>query len=618
MKRMQKILLTVLSGGVIAFLPAEDEVKPETLKTVYQMPPIIVIGERVSEPTNSSFIPKAAIEELKTDKISDLLSELAGVSVTDYGGIGGVQSAIIRTTGSSSRSLVLLNGRPANDPYNGGFNLNLIAPNLLDQVTLYRGPFSHLFGRDALGGLIALTTKSLNTGKPYSKAEIAAGSFGTNRLQFDFGRSLIRNTSFYFASDILTTQGFRDSSAARLYSLSGNVSARFSENFKMRWDLLFHQDSIQTPGQDSALFPANKKEWAAPPGIQKDKRWDGDLILQLPAATQAVAFYTNSRLDYSDRYSSSGHRYQTYGINLSKDFKFGVHETGFGFDVQNTNASSSEITERSLLEGGGSAHYRFNRYPVIAAATLRFDRLYTKENAFNPALKLGYWLRPGVSVYAGFGRSFRSPTITELYWPTDTIFRYRGNPHLKSESGISYELGTKIKYGWLNFEAAVFEAHYKNLITTSVDTENYLTKLNFDSVTTRGVEGTLAIEPFRGCKASASYSQFWADTALPYTPGYRVFIALEYRHPFFEKKVEPLIRFETEMAGNRFDPFWWSVQQEKLPSYAVYNCLAWVKIIDLTICSRLNNLLDSKYELIGGYPMPPREWKMGVAWEFWD
>jgi outer membrane cobalamin receptor len=624
MKLMDKKILVAIAGMLMSVVPLRadvvpDTTKPDTTKKIYQLPPIVVIGERMNEPASSTSIPKEKIAELKADRLSDLLSQLCGVNLQDYGGIGGVQSAIIRTTGSSARSLVLLNGRPANDPYNGGFNFTLIGPNLLDRLTLYRGPFSHLFGRDALGGLVALTTKSLATDSPYSRIDVARGSFATNRYQFDFGRSLIRNTSMYLASDIEKTRGYRDSSATELYSLAGNISARLGDNFKVRGDLLFHQDNIQTPGQDTALFPPDKKEWAAGPGIQNDKYWDGDLVFQLPAQTQAVVYYTNSRIDYSYANSVSWNHYYTYGSNLSKDFKLGHHEAGLGIDFQQTNAGSSAIGGRSLLEGGGMVRYRFDSNPFIAAATLRFDRLHTGEAVFNPAVKLGYRLKNDALFYAGFGRSFRAPTVTELYWPTDTVWRYRGNPNLKSESGMSFELGSRIKKGWVTFEAAAFQARYKNLITPGMDKEGYYTKLNIDSVTTLGAEGAIAVEPLPGFAVSIAHSQSWADTNLPYTPSYHSSIALEYHRQLFEKRVEPFIRLEAELADSLYDPAWWvTTGQAKLPGYQVFNLLASVKIIDLTIYFRLNNLYDQKYQIIGGYPMPPREWKVGLAWEFWE
>lgn len=633
MQRNCPRIVGALAGFLIFILPVRADLRPDppgsvpatvvqapdTNKPVQQLPPIIVIGERMNEPVSTTIISKETINKLKADKVSDLLSGVCGVSIQDYGGLGGVQSAILRTAGSSARSLVLVNGRPANDPYNGGFNFTLVGPNLLDHLTVYRGSFSHLFGRDALGGLVTLTTKSLDTDEPYAKFDVAQGAFGTHRYQFDFGRSLVRNTSIYLASDIENTQGYRDSSAASLASVSGNLSVRFRNDLKIRWDVLYHEDRIQTPGRIG--YPSF--------GEQADRRWDGDIVLELPGRTQVVGYYTRSRLDYRYSGDSSWSRYASYGLTGSKDFKFGSHQAGFGLDVQQTNALSSAIRERSLFEGGGLVGYVFDRGPAIASATVRFDRLHTGETSLNPSVKAGFRLkragdRPGGSgdrvdvalFYAGFGRSFRSPTVTELYWPVDSVWRYRGNPGLKSESGVSFELGSRIKTGRLFLEAAGYHSRNRNLITTGMDPDSFYTKVNIDSVSSFGVEGAVKIEPVPGLIATISHSQFWAETNLPFTPPYHTTVAVEYRLPLFAKRILPFVRLEAVFAGSRFDPY--AIDGRGLEAYQVYNLIAEVKVIDLTLYGRVGNLFDRQYDLISGYPMPPRHWRLGAAWEFLD
>jgi vitamin B12 transporter len=76
------------------------------------------------------------------------------------GGPGGQTSVFIRGT-NSNQVKVLIDGIDASDPSNtnGSFDFGQLLTYDIDRIEVLRGPQSGLYGADAIGGVISITTK---------------------------------------------------------------------------------------------------------------------------------------------------------------------------------------------------------------------------------------------------------------------------------------------------------------------------------------------------------------------------------------------------------------------------------------------------------------------------
>ncbi|MFO8028253.1 MAG: TonB-dependent receptor [Cyclonatronaceae bacterium] len=79
-----------------------------------------------------------------------------------------------------SRTLVLIDGAPTNNSDTGGVNWNSISTANVEQVEIYKGPGSSLFGSNAMGGVINIITRT-PTEPLLASAGISYGSFNTLR-----------------------------------------------------------------------------------------------------------------------------------------------------------------------------------------------------------------------------------------------------------------------------------------------------------------------------------------------------------------------------------------------------------------------------------------------------
>ena len=85
------------------------------------------------------------------------------------------------------KTLVLVDGVPVNDPaeLNGAFDFSGMELSDIERIEVLSGPQSSLWGSDAIGGVIAFTTRELDG----FGADLEAGSYETLRGRLAAGVS---------------------------------------------------------------------------------------------------------------------------------------------------------------------------------------------------------------------------------------------------------------------------------------------------------------------------------------------------------------------------------------------------------------------------------------------
>ncbi len=126
----------------------------------------------------------------RVEDLTAVLSQLVGVRVTQYGGLGSFATVSIRGS-SSSQVRTFLDGMPIDDPYLGVTNLSDLPLGGVERIEVYRGFSPPQLGGSAIGGAVSLITRenpndggaSSSRGSFFDAVEAAtsAGSFDTRR-----------------------------------------------------------------------------------------------------------------------------------------------------------------------------------------------------------------------------------------------------------------------------------------------------------------------------------------------------------------------------------------------------------------------------------------------------
>ncbi len=180
---MTRSILYATAAAVIAPLSANAQTPGDDL------PEVVVTAARLpvlaAETPGARIIDAAVIEQRGAVFAADILTDVPGLSVY-RAGFGGVTSVRMRGAGQD-KSLVLVDGVPVNDPSQpaGGFDFAGFDLADVERIEVLSGPQSSLWGSDAIGGVIAFTSRELDG----LRAEAEAGSFDTRRGRLQVGRA---------------------------------------------------------------------------------------------------------------------------------------------------------------------------------------------------------------------------------------------------------------------------------------------------------------------------------------------------------------------------------------------------------------------------------------------
>ncbi|MBI5359532.1 MAG: TonB-dependent receptor [Planctomycetes bacterium] len=163
--------LIVADGPVPAPVPKSEEITVTATKT----PKSVKNSPAIVEIINSDEIDKK--NPLTFD---EALRNISGLYAYRGHGVSTVTPFVsLRGTGYQSRTLVLVDNQALNEYYyhGGGVNFNAIPVESIERIEVVKGPFSSLYGGNAMGGVINVITKTPEHREADLKTSL--GSFGS-------------------------------------------------------------------------------------------------------------------------------------------------------------------------------------------------------------------------------------------------------------------------------------------------------------------------------------------------------------------------------------------------------------------------------------------------------
>ncbi len=125
---------------------------------------VVVVANRAPEPLSKvgnsvTVLDDAAIKASQLPMMSDLLATTPGLNVARSGGIGQPTSVFIRGA-ESDQTTVIIDGVQLNDPSEPGgqFDFENLLTSNVSRIEILRGAQSTLYGSQAMGGVINITT----------------------------------------------------------------------------------------------------------------------------------------------------------------------------------------------------------------------------------------------------------------------------------------------------------------------------------------------------------------------------------------------------------------------------------------------------------------------------
>jgi outer membrane receptor protein involved in Fe transport len=597
------------------------------------------------------------------------------------------QGVSLRGVGASgaSRSLVLLEGVPLNDAFGGWVQWNRVPPIAIERVEVLRGGASSLYGSGALSGAINILPRKPRENFVFS-AEIFTGGQNTFSGSTFFGAAK-NNASADFTASIFQTKGYiltdqiaRGAIDSFAGSKNSNLVARFGKDFKDK-SYLFFKPSVfgesrtnGTPAQINRTYIRQFVlggcwEIANPQiGVPDVKREVKDLKFTWRIYGGSQTYDQTFSAVSADRNNETLNRVQrvpAQNLGFSSQLTGIFHQVQtfvLGFDLRETRGASDEIGLANdivtTLSGAGGRERTFAVFfqdfvrlgsKLILAGSLRYDdwtnaRGYSStrnllnnqttatnfpdrnETAFSPQISALYQASENLSFFALASKSFRAPTLNELYrgFRVGSVVTL-ANENLKAEKATNFELGTSFSRKRFYFRGNFFFTEIAQPVanvTLSV-TPNLITRQRQNAGKTRAagveIEAETRIKDFRfslGYLLSDSrVAEFPANQALE-----NLLVPQVARHQFTFQTNYSLKQWSFALQGRassaQFDD---DLNTLRLEPYFQLDAFAARKFKEnLQIFFAVENVFNSRYS-VGKTPVrtvsSPINFRIGIRWK---
>jgi vitamin B12 transporter len=560
-------------------------------------------------PTAVTVVTRDEMDDAQADRVVDMLRRVPGLTVVGSGDEGKLSSIFIRGTGSN-QSLVMLDGVRLNSAFFGGFDWSRLATAGLSQVEVVRGPYSALWGADAVGGVINLRSQRAQggfNGRFFGEG----GSNSWRRFEGDLGWGG-KTFDIYASGYDRQSDGAVENSdfSSRQFLVTAGISfgkrrsrlGVLAQNIETETGIPFATPGDPTPDRrqfgESTLI-------AVPFSWHIGNRWSLELIgSQIDSTFDFIdpddAWVTDSTTESTSTQArlASNHDLGSHSFSWGGEWRSDevTNETNLG---PNLDAEEVEVTSFFLQDVWKlSAKLRL-------LFGVRWDDAEQWGSETSPRADLGWRLSDTVEFTAGYGKAFRPPSIGELYYPLS------GNPDLESETSSSTDLGLTFtsKTGASRWELTAFSTDLDNLIEFDFVTyQNH----NIGAATIRGAEISWT-QSLGGRGASfiqATYLDTEDDSGLPllrrpdWSGSWTV-------HGNFSKHLSG--DFTVLYVGARDDVEAITFERSRASSYTTGEiALAYSLWNGVEITGRVLNVLDKEYVEVLGYPAPGRRYLFGL------
>ncbi|HWS73285.1 MAG TPA: TonB-dependent receptor [Thermoanaerobaculia bacterium] len=588
--------------------PAPTTLTDEIVVTASALPETVE-----STPAAVTVITREDIDRQQARDVADLLREVPGVIVARSGSAGKATSMFTRGA-ASTQTLVLWNGIEINNPYFSGYDWGRFSTAGVDRIEIVRGPFSALYGSEAMAGVVNVFTTPR---KSALHVDIARGGEGLQNALID-GAWVSPTAQLSGAYEHRQDDGFDPNDDFSQNTASALAKWMPSQAFSVGIA------ARHTTYDEGIPFNTNADATALVPSLSR--RQDGhETQVSIPIAftlgrfVNELTFSDSRRRDdfedpadpfitgsTTDSKTGRAHLATHFSTPVGTLVAGGEYERAVVNDVTNFGANFEDArrTSRSFF-----AEDRYSRELGTASrlelsAGVRYDKFDVFGSQTSPRAAIAI-LAGSNKFRAAYGHGFRAPSLGELYFP------FFGNPDLTAERSRSFEVGydhTLRNEGL--FSATYFNSRYKQLIT--FDPTTFVSE-NIGRVRSDGVELGLQQRTSANTYAAISYTYLRRNEdeatheRLLRRPKHSGSLVLGYRSGAIDTNIVVLrsgARLDTEPVA----PFG-HVTNAGYTTVDVnlqYRSGKWIPYV------KLENATDRKYEEVLGFRSPRRRMIVGL------
>lgn len=655
-------LFACLLPSVCPYAQQKDTLALQELREVE------VVGKRspsaVRESSPLQLLKRAEIERLGMQELSEAVRRFSGVTVKDYGGIGGLKTVSIRSLGTQ-HTAVSYDGITLSDVQGGMVDISRFSLDNVEEVSLSIGQTDRIFQTARMyasaGALSISTVRPAFDGQQdyHVEGQVKTGSFGMFNPSLRYDRKLPGAYSLSLYADWLRADGqypytlVNGDSASREKRKNSDIkSLRTELNLYADWQRSgrlhlkgywfdsrrglpgsvilyndYHKERLQNRNgfmqgtyenrfSDQLSFKANAKfDYARSHYQDVHSKYEGGK--QTDVYTQRELYASAAVLYEPARYLS---------FSLAEDF------------FRNTldaNVPLFVFPERYTSLTALAAQYKDSRLTATASllGTYTTERVEVGDAAadrkrLSPAVSLSYRIfrEQNLRIRVSFKDNFRVPTFNDLYYSRV------GTRSLRPEKATQYNIGLtwsgmydKARLEYISLTADTYYNKVKDKIV-AIPTMYIWKMMNMGDVDIKGLDvnfsARFTLPLSMHLQADASYTWQKAQDVtdresktykhqLPYTPEHTGTVSVSVENPWVNLSwmltaVGDRYTLPQNMEANRMERY-----TEQLVSA---NRTFAIGKSSLRLQAEVVNLGDVMYDVVRYYPMPGRSFRASIKY----
>jgi len=657
-------------------LPAQNVQRTDTIKA-HTIQEVTVTEKYISSEVRSTaplqILNSKSIEGLNVMQVSDAVKYFSGVTVKDYGGIGGLKTISVRSLGGN-HTAVSYDGITLTDNQTGQIDLGRFSLDNVDMISLNSGQSDNifqparLFASASVLNIRTLSPVFTDNKRINGKVSMKAGSFGLVNPTIWLAGKLSRKVSATFSGEWLSADGkypytlhygqsakdstskeTRQNTDVRNIRIEGALYGNFTEKENGYIKGYYYQSERGLPGP--TILYNNESS-------SKQRIWDNTFFTQAHYEKEFSRFWlfqSNAKLNSgythyldpgylgTEGKMENGYRQTEYYGSSSvlyralDNLSFSATTDG-AWTTLTSDATDFAFPTRLSWLSAVAAKYVTNR--VLATVSVLSTDVYESVkngNAASDYHKLSPYMSVSVKPFEGtdlrirvfYKNIFRLPSFNDLYYANV------GNKDLKPEKTNQVNLGLTYNFSinnWLPLLSLTVDGYHNDVTDKIVaypnkDTFSW-TILNYGKVVIDGLDMTAetTLQPWKkvGILLGTNYTYQRAlnvtsrtdgnyDNQLPYTPRVSGSGKAGIVTPWID------ISYSLLWSGHRY-----AVNQNyienRLPAYydhslsvsRSFQCKTGLIHLNLEVL----NLMDTNYEIVKWFPMPGRSFRATISLKF--
>lgn len=610
------------------------------------------------------------LQQLNALQVSDAVKYFSGVTVKDYGGIGGLKTVSVRSLGAN-HTTVAYDGIALTDVQTGQIDIGRFSLDNVDVITLSNGQSDNIFQPARLfASASSLNIKTLpptfeKNVKTTGKISFKTGSLGLINPSFSINRKINKALATAFSGEYLYADGNypytlyystnktdsssvekRKNTDVRNLRLEGTLYARFDKKSDGYLKTYFYNSERGLPGAtiyyntdnfssqriwDNTFFTQAHYQYniSSKWGVQTNAKYNRGHLKYVDPTTPNIAGKTENNYTQQEIYGSFSALYRAF-----EHLSFSA-STDVSANLLDADIVDFSYPERFTWLTAFAGKYATNRF--LATSSL----LYTQTNesvksgeAAQNQRKLSPYISFSIKPFSAidfrirtfYKNNFRLPTFNDLYYSRGSSRTLKPENANQLDVGFTFLKETSKWIKRISLTADAYHNRVKNKIV-AYPTKNIFqwTMLNYGQVDINGLDiaAETALALSKHTILTLGYTHTYQRALNVSNPEDR-----DYQHQIpYTPRVSGSGRagLETAWFSASYSMLWsghrYAVNQNyaenRVEGYADHN-LSISKNIQTNVGTlgaslEILNLFDENYEVVRFFPMPGRTFRINIS-----